>query len=206
MKVAVSFLTSSDIRNDLLKLDETYAEYIHVDVMDGKFVPKVNESYEDLKALDLKKKLDVHLMVETPLSYIEKYAKLNTEYITIHHEISEDVFSLLDNIKSLGIKCGISINPDTDTAVLKNYLDKVDLILIMSVVPGKGGQKFIESTTNKISEVRKMIDEVNRDIIICVDGGINNETIGKVGDADIVVSGSYVLNSDDYQEKIESLM
>lgn len=206
MKVSVSFLTSEDIKNDLLKLNKTSTDYIHVDVMDGKFVQKVNDPYNNLSEFSSKKKLDVHLMVEDPLSYIEKYARLNTEYITIHHEIDKDVMSLLDKIKSFGIKCGISINPDTDINVLKQYLDKVDLILIMSVVPGKGGQKFIEATTNKIVEVRKMIEEANRDIVICVDGGINDETISKVQTSDIVVSGSYVLNSDNYQKAIDRLM
>lgn len=206
MKVSVSFLTSEDIKNDLLKLNKTSTDYIHVDVMDGKFVQKVNDPYNNLSELRSKKKLDVHLMVEDPLSYIEKYARLNTEYITIHHEIDKDVMSLLDKIKSFGIKCGISINPDTDINVLKQYLDKVDLILIMSVMPGKGGQKFIEDTTNKIVEVKKLIEEANRDIVICVDGGINDETISKVQTADIVVSGSYVLNSDNYQKAIDRLM
>lgn len=205
MKVSVSFLTSKDIKSDILKLDKTSTDYIHVDVMDGKFVSNVNEPYDNLKDFSLEKKLDVHLMVEDPIGYIEKYANLNPEYITIHHEIDKDVMALLDKIKSFGIKCGISINPDTNIKVLKQYLDKVDLILIMSVVPGKGGQKFIEDTTNKVIEVRKMIDDVGRDIAICVDGGINDETISKVQGADIVVSGSYVLNSDNYQEKIESL-
>lgn len=205
MKVAVSFLTSDDIRKDLLALDKTTTEFIHVDVMDGNFVPKINEPYDELKDIDISKKLDVHLMVEEPLSYIEKYSKLNTEYITIHHEIDGDVFSLLDKIKSLGIKCGISINPDTDVNVLKDYLDKVDLILIMSVVPGKGGQKFIESSVDRITRVREMINEVNRDILICVDGGINGETIDKAVLSDMVVSGSYVLNGDNYQERIDSL-
>lgn len=205
MKVSVSFLTSKDIKSDILKLDKTSTDYIHVDVMDGKFVSNVNEPYDNLKDFSLEQKLDVHLMVEDPIGYIEKYANLNPEYITIHHEIDKDVMALLDKIKSFGIKCGISINPDTNIKVLKQYLDKVDLILIMSVVPGKGGQKFIEDTTNKVIEVRKMIDDVGRDIAICVDGGINDETISKVQGADIVVSGSYVLNSDNYQEKIESL-
>lgn len=205
MKVSVSFLTSKDIKSDILKLDKTSTDYIHVDVMDGKFVSNVNEPYDNLKDFSLEKKLDVHLMVEDPIGYIEKYANLNPEYITIHHEIDKDVMALLDKIKSFGIKCGISINPDANIKVLKQYLDKVDLILIMSVVPGKGGQKFIEDTTNKVIEVRKMIDDVGRDIAICVDGGINDETISKVQGADIVVSGSYVLNSDNYQEKIKSL-
>lgn len=205
MKVAVSFLTSENISCDLLSLDKTTADYIHVDVMDGKFVLRSNEPFEILKDINISKKLDVHLMVEKPLSYIEKYAKLNTEYITIHHEINQDVFMLLDNIKSLGVKCGISINPDTDVEVLKGYLDRVDMILIMSVVPGKGGQKFIESTTDRLSQVKRMVDEVNRDIVICVDGGINGDTIDKVELVDMVVSGSYILNSDNFQGKIDSL-
>lgn len=206
MKVSVSFLTSENIKEDLLKLDKTSTDYVHVDVMDGKFVSNANDPYDNLKNFSLEKKLDVHLMVEDPIGYIEKYAKLDPEYITIHHEIDKDVMILLDKIKSFDIKCGISINPDTDINVLKQYLDKVDLILIMSVVPGKGGQKFIESTPNKINQVRKMINEANRDIFICVDGGINNETICHVHNADVVVSGSYVLNSDNYQEQIQSLM
>lgn len=206
MKVSVSFLTSNNIKEDLLKLDKTNAGYIHVDVMDGKFVPAINEPYDSLKEIDLEKKLDVHLMVEDPLDYILKYSKLNTEYITIHHEINKDVFSLLDKIKSFNIKCGISINPDTDVSVLEKYLDKVDLILIMSVVPGKGGQSFIEESTDRINKVKDMIKNSNRDIVINVDGGINDKTIAKVSNADLVVSGSYVLNGDDYEEKIMSLM
>lgn len=205
MKVSVSFLTSTNIKDDLINLAKTDTDYIHVDVMDGLFVPKVNEPYPDLKDLQLDKKLDVHLMVQNPLAYIEKYSKLNTEYITIHHEIDEDTENLLNIIKSNKIKCGISINPDTDVDVLKKYLYIVDQILIMSVVPGKGGQAFIEDTVGRIEKVRNMIQEVNRDIVINVDGGINSETIKKVRASDIVVSGNFILSSADYQERIDLL-
>ena len=202
MKIGVSFLTSKDIKNDLEKLDKTSANYIHVDVMDGKFVEKINEPFLNIKDLKLNKPLDVHLMVEDPKDYILKYKDLNTEYITIHHEIKEDKIKLLHLIKSYNIKCGIAINPDTNINVLQEYLDHIDLILIMSVVPGKGGQTFIENTTNKLEQVKEL--NKNKNIIINIDGGINNETVKKVIKSDMVVSGSYILNGN-YEERINSL-
>ena len=205
MKVSVSFLTSENIKEDLLKLDKTSTEYIHVDVMDGNFVEKVNEPYEEMKDLVLNKKFDVHLMVSDPLPYILKYKDLNTKYITIHDEIDEDVFKLLNTIKSYGINCGIAINPSTPVEKIEKYLNVVDLILIMSVVPGKGGQSFIEESIEKVNRVRKMIKKSNKNIIINVDGGINDTTVKKVLNADMVVSGSYVLNGN-YEERIQSLM
>lgn len=205
MKVSVSFLTSENIKEDLLKLDKTSTEYIHVDVMDGNFVEKVNEPYEEMKDLVLNKKFDVHLMVSDPLPYILKYKDLNTKYITIHDEIDEDVFKLLNTIKSYGINCGIAINPSTPVEKIEKYLNVVDLILIMSVVPGKGGQSFIEESIEKVNRVREMIKKSNKNIIINVDGGINDTTVKKVLNADMVVSGSYVLNGN-YEERIQSLM
>ena len=202
MKISVSFLTSKNIKKDLLTLDKTSTNYIHVDVMDSKFVEKENEPFKELKGLNLSKPLDVHLMVEDPLSYILKYKDLNTKYITIHHEIDKNKIELLDIIKSYNIKCGIAINPDTDIEVLKQYLDKIDLILLMSVYPGKGGQSFIEETTKRIKKVKEMIKGKN--IIINVDGGINDKSISKVQQADMVVSGSYILNGD-YEKQIKSL-
>lgn len=202
MKISVSILSSKNVKEDVLKLNKTTLDYIHIDVMDGKFVEKVNEPFNDIKNISLSKKLDVHLMVEDPIPYILKYKDLNTEYITIHHEIAKDKFSLLDTIKSYNIKCGIAINPNTNVEVLEKYLDKIDLILIMSVYPGKGGQAFIDDTTERLHKIKQMVE--NRDIIINVDGGINNETIFKIKNADMAVSGSYILNGD-YEERIESL-
>ncbi|MDD6878975.1 MAG: ribulose-phosphate 3-epimerase [bacterium] len=203
-KVSVSFLSSKDIIDDLLEIDSTTADYVHVDVMDGRFVKKKFLPFKILNKLSyvLRKRFDVHLMVNEPIKFIEQYATLNTEFITIHVELGE-IDNYIDLIKSYGIKVGLSIKPDTDVSVLNNYLDKIDLILIMSVEPGLGGQKFIEEATARIEKVKKMIG--NRNILISVDGGINSDTISNVSKSDIVVSGSYIVCSDNFEEKINSL-
>ena len=197
-KVSVSFLSSKDVIGDLIELDTTSADYIHVDVMDGKFV---KNKYLPFKVLDkmayvMKKRLDVHLMVKDPSKYIIRYATLNSEYITIHVELGK-------KLDSYGIKCGLAINPNTDIIELTPYLDRIDLILVMSVEPGRGGQSFIDTTTKRIDDIKKMIGK--RKILINVDGGINKDTIGKVSNSDIVVSGSYVVGSDNFEEAITSL-
>lgn len=205
-KISVSFLSSKDIIDDLVELESTNVDYIHVDVMDGKFVKNKNLPFKSLDRLSyvLKKRLDVHLMVKKPIKFIEKYATLNTEYITIHAELDDKIKDeAIDVITSYGIKCGLAINPNTDIKILENYLDKIDMILVMSVEPGKGGQSFIEESTQRISDIKTMIKK--RKILINVDGGINDKTISKVVDADIVVSGSYVINSDDFQGRINEL-
>lgn len=204
-KVSVSFLSSKDVIGDLIELDTTSADYVHVDVMDGKFV---KNKYLPFKVLDkmayvMKKRLDVHLMVKDPSKYIIKYATLNSEYITIHVELGKKLDEYFDLIDSYGIKCGLAINPGTDIAELTPYLDRIDLILVMSVEPGRGGQKFIDTTTKRIDDIKKMIGK--RKILINVDGGINKDTIGKVSNSDIVVSGSYVIGGDNFEEAITSL-
>lgn len=204
-KVSVSFLSSKDVIGDLIELDTTSADYVHVDVMDGKFV---KNKYLPFKVLDkmayvMKKRLDVHLMVKDPSKYIIKYATLNSEYITIHVELGKKLDEYFDLIDSYGIKCGLAINPGTDITELTPYLDRIDLILVMSVEPGRGGQKFIDATTKRIDDIKKMIGK--RKILINVDGGINKDTIGKVSNSDIVVSGSYVVGSDNFEEAITSL-
>lgn len=204
-KVSVSFLSSKDVIGDLIELDTTSADYVHVDVMDGKFV---KNKYLPFKVLDkmayvMKKRLDVHLMVKDPSKYIIKYATLNSEYITIHVELGKKLDEYFDLIDSYGIKCGLAINPGTDITELTPYLDRIDLILVMSVEPGRGGQKFIDATTKRIDDIKRMIGK--RKILINVDGGINKDTIDKVSNSDIVVSGSYVVGSDNFEEAITSL-
>ena len=207
-KVSVSFLSSKRIYDDLVDLEYTNCDYIHVDVMDGKFVKNKNLPYGYLDDLSyiMRKRLDVHLMVNKPNKYIEQYANLNTEFITVHVELNKDIINeSIENIKGYGIKVGLAINPDTDINLLEEYLDKIDLVLIMSVYPGLGGQKFIEETTNRITKIKEMIKKSNRKILINVDGGINKDTVSMANGADIVVSGSYIINSDNYQDVINTL-
>ena len=206
MKVSVSYLSSKDIPTDLRKLNVTDVDYIHVDVMDGRFVRNKTLSFSEVKEIHrfTNKRLDVHLMVKKPIKFIPKYATLNTEYITIHVE-AKKIDKALDLIEEYGIKKGISIKPNTPLEDLVPYLDKIDLILVMSVEPGKGGQDFIEDTIDRIKELKKLLKEHKSKALISVDGGINEETKKKLKGVDILVSGSYVISSDDYQEAILKL-
>lgn len=205
-KISVSFLSSKNVERDLLRLNASSADYIHVDVMDGKFVRKKNKPYKKLVKLAgcLNKRLDVHLMEKNPLKNINYYASLNTEYITVHAEV-EKVDKYLDLIKEYGIKCGLAINPDTDVSVVVPYLSKIDLILVMSVNPGMGGQEFIDSTIKKILKLKKILVSKKSKVKISVDGGIDDEVAKRLDFVDIIVSGSYVINSDDFDDNIELL-
>ena len=207
MKVGVSFFSSKDIVRDLKILNDTDVDYIHVDIMDGKFVSNKTMPFKEMRHISdfTDKRLDVHLMVEDASKYIPLYAELNAEYITIHIEIDEDIESDLKLIKSFGIKAGLSIKPDTKVSELVPYLPYIDQVLIMSVEPGAGGQAFIPESENKIKEARALLKSYNIDAIISVDGGVNDTTIKMCRDADMVVSGSYVVLSENFQEKISSL-
>ena len=144
-------------------------------------------------------------MVEDPSKYIPLYAELNTEFITIHVEIEEDIIKDLELIKSYSIKCGLAINPDTKIRELVPYLPYLDEIIVMSVYPGKGGQEFIPETESKLKELRALLDSYKVNTLINVDGGVNDKTKDMCEKADILVSGSYVVGSDNFQEKISSL-
>ena len=207
MLVSTSFLSSNNIPRDLKKLNETDTDYIHVDVMDGKFVPNKTMPFSEMKNIYkyTSKRLDVHLMVNDPTKYIYDYATLNTEYITIHEEIDVDIIEMLKLIKSYGIKCGLAIKPDTLVSDLVPYLPLLDLVLVMSVEPGAGGQKFIMESEEKIKEVKTLIDTYNLSTKISVDGGINSETKNYCSLCDILVSGSYIVNSLDFSKQIDSL-
>ena len=207
MKISASFLSSKNIPQDLTKLNETDVDYIHVDIMDGKFVKNKTLPFREMRHIYeyTSKRLDVHLMVMNPSKFIPLYAELNTEYISIHVEISEDIIKDLELIKSYSIKCGIAINPDTPVKTLIPYLPYLDSILVMSVMPGEGGQPFIEETTKKIEEIKALIDSYNMDIVINVDGGINDTTAKLCKDAQILTAGSFIIKSDNFQEKISSL-
>ena len=208
MKVSVSFLSSDNIPRDLKLLNDTDCDFIHVDIMDGIFVKNKTMPWREMKNIYkyTDKRLDVHLMVSDPTKYIKNYSSLNTEYITIHSEIPGDVNSYIKLIKSYNIKAGIAIKPNTNIRDIIPYLPYVDLILVMSVEPGEGGQEFISGSDDKIREIRKLLEEYNiNDVVVSVDGGVNDKTIEYCRDCDIVVSGSYIINSNNFQEKIDTL-
>lgn len=204
MKIATSILNAKDRKESIIKLNNTNTDYIHIDVMDNKFVPNYQLPIEEVNELIsvTQKKFDIHLMVENPLSYIKELNSQNIDSITFHIEINKDINGLIKIIKEKNIKVGLAIKPNTEINTLDNYLDKVDKILVMSVEPGFGGQKFIENTPSRIKEIKNK----NNSILIEVDGGINNETIKDIKDiADIAVVGSYITNKEDYNEAINSL-
>ena len=207
--ISASFLTSKNIPDTLTKLNNTDVDFIHVDVMDGKYVENKSLPFKEMKHIYkfTDKRLDVHLMVEAPSKYIKNYASLNTEYITIHLDTLEDTLTNLKLIKSYGIKTGIALNPNDKVESLIPYLPYIDLILVMGVIPGKGGQKFINSTIDKLKELKVLKTEYkNFDFKISIDGGINNEIKKKINNLpDIIVSGNYIINSPDFQKQINSL-
>ena len=208
MKISTSFLSCSNLERDIKRLNLTDTDYLHVDFIDGKFVSGKTIPFRKLKKIPklTSKRLDVHLMTNKLSKYIKKFSVLNCEYITFHVEATDKLEKYISMIHSYGIKCGIAINPDTDIDKIKDFLDMVDLVLVMSVVPGYGGQKFIENTTMKLEKLRELIKKEKLNLIISVDGGINNETINEVKPyVDMVVVGSYITNSDNFQEKINSL-
>ena len=174
--------------------------------MDGKFVKNKTLSFSELKEIHryTGKRLDVHLMVSKPIKFIHDYATLNTEYITIHVE-TKNVLKSLETIDDYGIKKGLSIKPNTPLEELEPYLDKIDLILVMSVEPGKGGQTFIEGTVDRIKKLKKLLKDKKSKALISVDGGINEDVAKKLKDVDVLISGSYVISGDNFQEQIDKL-
>lgn len=207
MKVSASILSCKDLVRDLTRLNETDVDYIHVDIMDGKFVSNKTMPFSELKNIYkyTSKRLDVHLMVEDPSKYIPLYAELNTEFITFHVEVDQDIEECLKLIHSYSIKAGLAIKPNTKASELVPYLPFIDLVLVMSVEPGKGGQEFIKDSSSKIDEVRALLDAYNSNAIINVDGGVNDKSRELCSKCDIVTAGSYIVRSDDFQEKVTSL-
>lgn len=207
MKVSASFLNSSNVPRDLKRLNETDVDYIHVDIMDGKFVPNKTMPFSEMKNIYkfTDKRLDVHLMVQNPEKYIPLYAELNTEFITFHMEVMDDIEENLELIKSYGIKCGLAIKPNTPVKSLVPYLPLLDLILVMGVEPGKGGQSFILETEDKIKETKSLINSYHLGILISVDGGIDQATKNYCQECDILTSGSYIIDGKSFQEQIDGL-
>ena len=197
MKVSVSVLSSSIKASDITKkLDNTMADFIHLDIMDGKFVENKTWTFGEVKKIISYSKLplDVHLMVKNPEKYIEDYALLNTSYLTFHYEAVKDVNEMINRIKDYGLKVGLAISPDTDEKNIFPYLKDLDQVLVMSVYPGKSGQTFIDSTPDKIRNIKEEINRIGAKTIISVDGGVNNETglLCKEAGVDMMVSATYL--------------
>ena len=206
IKISTSILSLSPSERVLSvqKLNNTNTDYIHIDVMDNIFVPNYQLPLEEVNNLgkNSNKPFDIHLMVEDPEPFIKGLTFDNIDTITIHVEIKKDIDKLIDLIKSYGYHVGLAINPKTDVSLLERYLTKVDKILVMSVEPGFGKQPFIETTPNKIIDIIVL----NQDVLIEVDGGVNNNTISLIdGLSDIVVVGSYITSKEDYQEAINNI-
>lgn len=212
MEVSASILSKEYKPKELVsKFNQTDVDYIHLDIMDGKFVENKTWSISEIKKIltNNTKKLDVHLMVKNPYKFIMEYALLDVEYITFHYEATKNnkkINELIEKTKELGIKVGLSINPNTNVNEIEEFLPKLDLILVMSVYPGESGQTFMESVLYKIDILDKLRKEKNYNFKIEVDGGINNENVLnlKEKNVDIVVSASFIQDGN-IKEKIASL-
>ena len=193
-EVSGSFLSNNDKLYEINRLNNSNVDYIHFDVMDGKFVSNKNITVSELPKLidNVKKKIDIHFMVSNQDKYIEKICYYNIEYITIHYEI-RNLEDYIDKIKNYGFKVGIAIKPETDIEKIYYLLDKINLVLIMSVEPGKSGQKFID-VSDKINKLKQEIINRKLNVKISVDGGINEEVLTYVKEADILVSSSFILS------------
>lgn len=211
VEVSVSVLGAdlTDMRKFLSSLYESDTDMLHFDVMDGVFVPNLSYGMPVLKDMDRCTDLfmDVHLMINDPAKYVKNFAESGADLITFHAESKSDISETIKLIKSLGIKAGISIKPATPVSDIEKYLSDIDLVLVMTVEPGFGGQSFMEDMIPKIKELDKYRKENNLTYKIEVDGGINNITGKKCADAgaDVLVSGSYVLKSENMKEKVTLL-
>ena len=209
--IAPSLLAAdfSNLQRDIEMINESDADWFHIDIMDGVFVPNISFGMPVLRDIKkhAKKTLDVHLMIVNPDQYIETFASLGADILTVHYEACTHMHRTIQAIKATGMKAGIALNPHSSVNQLKDVIKDIDLVCLMSVNPGFGGQSFIENTYNKVKELKELIQSTGSDCQIEIDGGVTNENAEKLvhAGADILVAGSYVFKSSNPTETISKL-